>query len=295
MEIRTLRYFLAAARAESITQAAEQLHLTQPNLSRQLRELEEELGTILFLRGNGITLTEEGRIFRRRAEEMMELLDKARSEVTAAMGSVSGDIYIGCAETNAMRIIIRLIKVLREQYPAIHFHITSGHEDVVTERLDRGILDLGVLIEPTKLKKYDSIRLPTAETWGVLIRRDDPLSEKECIKPGDLVDQPLICSSRELFQNQFLTWAGCKQESMNIIASYNLLFNASLMVEEGLGYAVCLDGIIPDVANHPLCFRPLEPRMTSNVYVVWKQYQVFSNVAQLFLSRLQNELESAVT
>lgn len=290
MELRTIRYFLAVAQEKNITRAADRLHLTQPNLSRQLRELEEELGTVLFIRGRGITLTEEGQIFRKRAEEMMELLDKARTEVTTSVRDISGDIYIGCAETDVMRIVLRIIKKIRDQYPGIHIHITSGHEEVVSERLDRGLLDFGVFMEPVDLQKYEFIRLPAADTWGLLLRKDDPLAQKSSICSIDLVGLPLICSNQGLFQNQLAGWSGKNQGKMDIVATYNLLFNASLMVEEGLGYAICLDKIIPTTADRPLCFRPLEPKIEAGVSVAWKKYQVFSKAAQIFLSHLQYDL-----
>ncbi len=288
MELRTLRYFLAAAQEESITRAAERLHLTQPNLSRQLRELEEELGAVLFLRGRGIVLTEEGRLFRKRAEEMMELLDKAQSEITVSVKNVSGDISIGCAETNAMRLVMRVVKSIRDVHPDVRIHITSGHEVVVDERLDRGLVDFGVFMEPTDLQKYDFIRLPAANTWGLLMRKDHPLAEKAAIHPKDLIGVPLICSNQNLFQNQLAGWARSAQNKMDIIATYNLLFNASLMVEEGLGCAICLDGIIPTTRDRPLCFRPLEPRMEAGISVAWKKHQVLSKACQLFLDRLQH-------
>ncbi|MCI9170501.1 MAG: LysR family transcriptional regulator [Lawsonibacter sp.] len=290
MELRALRYFLAVAREESITRAAERLHLTQPNLSRQLRELEEELGTTLFIRGRGITLTEEGQIFRKRVEETMELLDKARTEVAASAQDIGGDIYIGCAETDVMRIVFHIIKKIRDQYPGIHIHLTSGHEEVVAERLERGLLDFGVFMEPTDMQKYEFVRLPETDTWGLLIRKDDPLAMNPSIRPRDLVGLPLICSNQELFQNQLAGWSGKIQDKMEIIATYNLLFNASLMVEEGLGYAICLDKIIPTTADRPLCFRPLEPRMEAGISVAWKKYQVFSKAAQIFLNHLQSNL-----
>ena len=164
----------------------------------------------------------------------MELLDKAQSEITASVENVSGDISIGCAETDAMRIVIRVIKDIREIHPDIHIHITSGHEVVADERLDRGLVDFGVFMEPTDLQKYDFIRLPAADTWGLLIRKDYPLAEKAAIRPKDLIDIPLICSSQNLFQNQLAGWARSAQDKMDIIATYNLLFNASLMVGIGL-------------------------------------------------------------
>lgn len=287
MELRTLRYFLAVAKERSITHAAESLHLTQPNLSRQLKELEDELGTTLFQRGRRITLTEEGVILRKRAQEMVELLDRAKTEITACMESVGGDICIGCAETDAMRILIRALKELRTAHPDIRFHMLSGHEEVVAERLDRGLLDFGVFMEPADMQKYDFIRLPAADTWGLLMRKDDPLAEQDFITPEDLLKLPLILSNQALFRNQLAGWLGGTDRKLNIIATYNLLFNASLMVEEGIGYALCLDRIIPTAADRPLCFRPLEPRVEVGICVGWKKYQTFSKASELFLNTLR--------
>ncbi|MDE7243961.1 MAG: LysR family transcriptional regulator [Oscillospiraceae bacterium] len=286
MELRTLRYFLAVAKEQSITHAAESLHLTQPNLSRQLKELEDELGTSLFHRGRRVTLTEEGLILRKRAQEIMELLDKAKSEITASIESVGGNVSIGCAETDAMRILMQAMKTLRTTHPDIHFHITSGHEEVVAERLDRGLLDFGVFMEPTDMQKYDFIQLPAADTWGILMRKDDPLAEHISITPKDLMTLPLISSNQVLFQNQFSGWLGGTDKRVNIIATYNLLFNASLMVEEGIGYALCLDRIIPTTADRPLCFRPLEPKVEAGICIGWKKYSKFSKASELFLDTL---------
>ena len=232
-------------------------------------------------------MTEEGQLFRKRAAEMMELLDKAQSEITASVENVSGDINIGCAETDAMRIVMRVVKSIRDVHSDVHIHITSGHEVVVDERLDQGLVDFGVFMEPTDLQKYDFIRLPAADTWGLLMRKDHPLAEKAAIRPKDLIGVPLICSNQNLFQNQLAGWARSAQDKMDIIATYNLLFNASLMVEEGLGCAICLEGIIPPTQDRLLRFRPLEPRMEAGISVAWKKNQVLSKARHLFMDRLQ--------
>lgn len=294
MELRTLRYFLAVAREENITRAAEQLHLTQPNLSRQLKELEEELGTTLFLRGGRkITLTEEGVILRKRAEEMAELEEKTRTEITSAVENITGDLWIGCAETDAMRLLIRAMKALREAHPDIRIHLISGNAEIVKERLERGLLDFGVFIEPGDLRKYDFIRLPIVDIWGLLMRKDSPLAEKKSIAPKDLRGLPLICSHQDLVRNELSGWMGGDYDRLDLVATYSLVYNASLMVEEGLGYALSLDKIIPTTEDRPLCFRPLEPRLEAGISIAWKKYQVFSKAAGLFLKQLQQDIIAA--
>lgn len=291
MELRVLRYFLAAAREKSITGAAEALHVTQPTLSRQLMELEEELGKKLLIRGNRqLTLTDEGLLLRKRAEEIIELVQKAENEVSAADETLSGDIYIGGGETDAMRIIARTAKRLQEEYPQIRYHLFSGNAEDVAERLDHGLLDFGVLIEPFNMKKYDFIRLPVTDHWGVLMRKDSSLASKEVIKPQDLIDLPLLCSRQTMVRNEISGWIGKDFEKLNIVTTYNLIFNASLMVEEGLGYALALDKLINTSGHNTLCFKPLEPKMEVGLDIVWKKYQVFSRATEVFIDRLQEDI-----
>lgn len=293
MELRTLRYFLAVAREENITRASEQLHLTQPNLSRQLKELEEELGTALFLRGGRkITLTEEGHILRKRAEEMVELEEKTRTEIASSVEQVTGDLWIGCAETDAMRLLIRAMKALREIHPDIRLHITSGNAEVVGERLERGLLDFGLFIEPCNLHNYDYIRLPITDIWGLLMRKDSPLAEKRSVTSKDLSGPPLICSHQDLARNGLAGWTGGGYDRLSVVATYNLLYNASLMVEEGIGYALTLDKIIPITKDRPLCFRPLEPRLEAGISIAWKKYQMPSKAAGVFLEQLQRDISA---
>lgn len=292
MEFRVLRYFLTVAREGSITGAANSLHLTQPTLSRQLQELEKELGQKLFIRGKyKVSLTPEGMFLRKRAEEIVEMVEKTEAEFNSISDIVSGDIYIGCGETDSMKYIAKAMKELQNGYPDIKFHIFSGNAEDVVEKLDKGLLDFGVLIQPIDLSKYDHITMPEKDVWGVIMRKDSPLASKKVIKLEDLADVPLI-ASRQMSKKYsassgFLDWFGEKFEKLNITATYNLVFNADIMVEEGLGYAVTLDKLIKENENSSLCFRPLEPRLESGLDIVWKKYQVFSPAARLFLDKLK--------
>ena len=291
MELRVLRYFLAVAREESISGAAEALHVTQPTLSRQMMELEEELGKTLFLRGKRkISLTEEGMFLRKRAQEIVTLVVKTESEFSAAEETISGDVHIGGGETDAMRLIARAAHRLQPAYPHIAYHLFSGNADDVTERLDRGLVDFGVFIEPADLSKYDFIKLPVTDIWGVLMRKDCPLAARATIRPQDLLGLPLLASNQHLVKNEFSGWFGEGYEKLNIITTYNLLYNASIMVEEGMGYALCLDKIVRTAGGSPLCFRPLEPKLEVGLHIAWKKYQFFSKAAEKFLECLQREI-----
>ena len=291
MELRVLRYFLAVAREESISGAAEALHVTQPTLSRQMMELEEELGKTLFLRGKRkISLTEEGMFLRKRAQEIVTLVEKTESEFSAAEETISGDVHIGGGETDAMRLIARAAHRLQSAYPHIAYHLFSGNADDVTERLDRGLVDFGVFIEPADLSKYDFIKLPVTDIWGVPMRKDCPLAARATIRPQDLLGLPLLASNQHLVKNEFSGWFGEGYEKLNIITTYNLLYNASIMVEEGMGYALCLDKIVRTSGGSPLCFRPLEPKLEVGLHIAWKKYQFFSKAAEKFLECLQREI-----
>lgn len=289
MELRVLQYFLAVARENSISGAAEFLHLSQPTLSRQLKELEEELGKQLFIRGNRkITLTEEGMILRKRAEEVIELIQKAEDEIAASDDMLAGDILIGAGETDGNRFLIKAINAMQQDHPLVHFHIISGDKAMITEAIDRGSIDFGIVFGNIDFTKYDSIPVPYEDTWGVLMRRDAPLAEKNMITAEDLMDQPLIIS-RQAFQNlEFKNFFHCEQEKLNIAATYSLLFNGSLMVEEGMGYAICFDKLVNVSGDSNLCFRPLEPQIRNHMSIIWKKYQIFSKPAQKFLQKLQD-------
>lgn len=290
MEFRVLQYFLAVAREQSISGAAEFLHLSQPTLSRQLKDLEDELGKQLFVRGNRrITLTEEGMLLRKRAEEIVDLVKKTEDEITVSDETITGDIHIGTGETDAMRLIIKAAKHLKEEYPEIHYHISSDDAQDVVERLDKGLIDFGVLIGQVDISKYDYIPFPIQDTWGVLMQQDSPLAKKDYIVPEDLWDKPIIISRQVVDNSDLGKWLQHKVSSLNIVATYNLIYNGSLMVDEGLGYALCLDKLINMTGNSHLCFRPLKPELKVNLNIVWKKYQIFSKAAEKFLEQIQRE------
>lgn len=291
MELRVLQYFLAVAREQNISAAAESLHLSQPTLSTQLKAMEQELGKQLLIRGgNGsrkVTLTEEGMILRKRAEEILELVKKTTDEITYSDTAIAGDIYIGAGETDGIRLFARAAKHLQGKYPDIHFHISSGNALFVLEQLDKGLIDFGLVYGSVDRTKYHSIEMPVKDVFGVLMRRDSPLAEKECITPEDLTKLPLIVSRQEERDGwPLLAQIDPDISRLNIAATYTLIFNASLMVEEGLGYAICFDRLINTTGNSRLCFRPLKPQFDTTANVIWKKYQLLSKAADKFLDYL---------
>ena len=292
MELRVLRYFLAVAREQGITAAAETLHITQPTLSKQLRELEEELGKKLFTRGNRkITLTEEGMFLRKRAQEIVELADKTEANFAAGVGSVSGDIFIGSGETGAVRYLGRTLYKMRSIYPGVRFHLFSGNGEDVSDRLDKGLIDFALFVGMTDLKKYDYLKLPYSHRWGLILRRDDPLAAHEAVTPEMLMNVPILCSRQALIQNELSGWLGRPFDELNLAGTYNLIYNASIMVEEGLGCAVCIDRLLDTSGDSAVCFRPFEPAIDAELFIAWKKYQLFSAAAGKFLEMLQQELD----
>lgn len=292
MELRVLRYFLTIAREGSITNAANVLHVTQPTLSRQIHDLEEELGQRLFVRGSrNMSLTAEGMILRKRAEEIISMVDKTEAEFHSMSNVVSGDIYIGGGETEAVKLIAQIVCELRSAYPEIHYHLYSGNAEDVTERLDKGLLDFGLLIQPADISKYDYLNIPAKDTWGVIMRKDSSLAEKETIRKEDLLNVPLICSrqviSKERHRNEFAEWFGEDFDKLDIVTTFNLVYNAAIMVEAGVGYAITIDKIANTTESSSLCFRPLCPQLDSGLNVIWKKNQVFSAAAELFLEKLR--------
>ena len=287
MEIRVLRYFLAVAREQSISAAAEALHISQPTLSRQLMDMEEDLGKQLFIRGNRrITLTDNGMLLRQRAEEIIDLIDKTEAELIADDDSVSGDIYIGAGETEVMRSIAKIAKEIQNDYPDIHYHLFSGNAESVMERLDKGLLDFGLLLDANDASKYDYIELPSSDRFGILMRKDSSFATLDSISFDDLKKLPLIISSQPHYDKSTEKQMNKILSSLNVIATYNLIYNASLFVEEGLGYALCLDNLIRISDDSPLCFIPLKLQHVIRAYVVWKKNQVFSKAADIFFKRL---------
>ena len=298
MEIRVLKYFLAVAREGSITGAANSLHLTQPTLTRQLQDLEKELKQKLLVRGkHKVTLTPEGMILRKRAEEIVDMVEKTEAEFLSINDTISGDIYIGGGESDCMKHIAAIIKEIQEDYPEIKFHIFSGNAEDVTEKLDKGLLDFGVLIQPVDLSKYDNIPLPDKDVWGVVMRKDSPLAKKDYIELDDLKNIPLINSRQAMrktsTRNEFIEWFQGEFEKLNTVATINLVYNATVMVKAGIGYAITLDKLADTSKESLLCFRPLKPKLESGLDIVWKKYQVFSPAAKLFLEKLKEKFSAA--
>lgn len=295
MELRVLRYFLAVAREESISDAAEFLHITQPTLSRQLMDLEEELGKQLLIRGKRnrkIMLTEDGMRLRKRAEEIVALADKTEAEFLAADEAVSGDVYIGCGESDAMCIIAKTAVKLRQDYPDIHFHLYSGNAEDVSERMEKGLLDFGIFITSANIDKYDYLKLPAYDTWGLIMRKSDKLAAKDFITPQDLEGLPLIMSRQALVQEDISRWGKKQIQNLNVVATYNLVYNAAIMTHEGFGYTLTLDKLANTGSDSDLCFRPLKPELRINLNLVWKKYQIFSKASQKFLEYLKNEINA---
>lgn len=291
MELRELKYFLAVTKEQSISKAAQALFITQPNLSRQMQNLERETGQQLFIRGTKkITLTEAGQLLRRRAEEIIELYNQTEAELNKPITDISGDIYIGGGESYVMGIIAKTARSVQSDYPNVKFHLFSGDSGTVSERLDKGLIDFGIFIQPFDLSKYDHLRLPLYDTWGVIMRKDSPLAEKEFIIPEDLWDKPIIRSRQSIGKNKISEWFRKNDDELNIVATGNLLYNMSLLVEEGLGYAITLDKIINTSGNSNLCFRPLYPELISHLDIAWKKYQVFPKCTEIFLKRLQEQI-----
>lgn len=296
MELRVLEYFLAVAREQNITAAAESLHISQPALSTQLKNMEDELGKQLLIRGvkgsRKVILTEEGMILRKRAEEILDLVKKTESEIQFSDESISGDVYIGAGETDVIRFFAQAARELKKTYPDIHYHISSGNFAFVIEKLDKGLIDFGLLYGTIDRSKYESIEIPIKDTFGVLMRKDSHLSKKEFITPEDLWNEPLIMSRQEERDG----WPVASKirrdvSKLNIVATYNFLFNGSLLVEEGLGHAICFDKLINTTGDSNLCFRPIKPEIETSPSIVWKKYQVFSKAAEKYLRQLQKLFE----
>ena len=290
METRALKYFLVAAREGSITKAANSLGLTQPNLSRQINILERDIGKKLFNRSNyKIKLTSEGILLKKRAEEIIDMIEKTRAEFKSSDKIIAGDIRIGGGETHAIELITKIMRNIQKDYPNIQYHLHSGNSDDVSEKLDKGLLDFGILIEPAGILKYDFIKIPAKDTWGVLMRKDSKLAKKKFITKNDLIKLPIICSRQAVYNrpsdNKFLEWFQSDFDKLNIVATYNLIYNASIMVKSGIGYAIGLDKLI-NTNGSSLCFVPLKPKLEAELNIVWKKEQVFSPASGIFLDAL---------
>lgn len=289
MEIRALQYFLVVAREENITKAAALLHITQPTLSRQLMQMEETLGVKLFHRGkHNIMLTEEGMLLRRRAQEIIDLAEKTTKELKHGEESVSGEISIGCGETQNMRPLSEMIATFQQKYPEVSFNIYTAIADDVKERLENGILDIGLLLEPVEISRYQYIRMPLKERWHVLMRKDDVLAEKEKITPDDLAGVPLIIAKRQSVRNKLENWLGHDTEKLHIVSTCNLShYNQQVMVASGIGVALVMD--FP-CSHNTLSMRPLEPELVSGCVLVWKKNQTLSPAMVRFIAHVKEWL-----
>ena len=288
MEIKTLRYFLAVAREESMTKAAEILHVTQPTLSKQLKALEDELGKKLFTRHSfSIRLTEEGILLRNRAEDLIGMADKIEQEFISLDDLTGGDLYFGLAESYQIQYLAREISSFKQKYPGLRYHITSGDTEQVIEKLDKGLLDFTVLAESPDTAKYEYVPFPDTDVWGLIIPADDKLAKKKTIRIDDLVSRPLFCSDQS-WENDIPRWAGNRMSELHLEGSFRLAYNGSMFAKEHLGYLLTFNKLIDTSESSGLVFRPLSPKLETNLYLVWKKYQTFSPIASRFLSQIKD-------
>lgn len=289
MEFKALKYFLTAAREGSITKAANRLGLTQPNLSRQINMLERDIGKKLFIRSNyKIKLTSDGVLLKKRAEEIMDMVDKTREDFKSSDSIIAGDIYIGAAETETISSIAKIIKGMRKDFPNIMYHIHSGNYGDITEKLDKGLIDFGILIEPADLSLYDYIDIPTNEVWGILARRDSKIAKKKFVEKKDLINLPIIIPTtivkNKSHNNKFLQWFDDDIEKLNTVLTINLVYSSIFMVKEGIGHPLTINNI----NTENICFIPLKPKVKPRINIVWKKNQIFSPASKIFLDRIYN-------
>ena len=283
MEIRVLRYFLEIAREGSMTAASEVLHVSQSALSKQMKELETELGKKLFRRGSrSVSLTDEGILLRRRAEDILDMVDKTTDEFKAIDDLQGGDVYLGCAESYLISSVARKIKNFKMRYPLFRYHIISGDRTVVIDRLDRGLLDFGVVVEMPNLDRYQYLELPGCDRWGVIMPKNHPLSQKKTIHVEDLYGEELICSEQSV-EVDIPRWCGKNIDKLNFTGNTNLAYNGSVFVKEGLGLMLTFEHLIQPSDENGLVFRPLEPKLENKMYLIWKKYQVFTPIAKRLL------------
>lgn len=285
MELRVLEYYLMVAREENITKAAQVLHITQPTLSRQMMQLEEELGVRLFERGrHSILLTEDGLLLKRRAQEMVELAQKTKKEFDREEGELTGEIAIGSGETRSVHFLGETAAAFHRRYPKVTFSLYSAIADDIKDRIEKGLLDMGLLTEPVEISRYGFVRIPRKEQWGVVVPKDSPLAKKDCVRPEDLVDVPLFISRREIVQEELANWFGDVFDRLTILGTYNLLYNAAVMVQDLGGAALCfrLGGTYEDTR-----FVPLSPKLETGSVVVWKKNHIASPVVGRFIDYLK--------
>lgn len=290
MDIRVLKYFLAVVQEESVTRAAEAIHTTQPNLSRQLNLLEEELGCKLFERGSRkITLTEEGLFLHKRAKEIVELTERTESDLSLLKEAASGVVHIGGIETHVMRFLAHTILTLKDVYPQIQYDFFSGSIAEITDWLNKGLLDFGVVVAPVDMQKYDYIKLPVNDRFGVVMRKDCPLAKLPSIRPEDIGDYPVWVAHQQIEGNVLSSWLGRDLQSLNIVSTFNLITTPAMMIEEGFGMAFTFDHLVNTGENSNLCFRPLEPKIEADIFLIWKKYQMFTRAASVFLEEVRRK------
>ena len=291
MELRTMRYFLAVAREENMTRAAELLHVTQPTLSKQLKSLEDELGKKLFTRHSfSVQLTEEGILLRKRAEDLIKMADKITAEFLTLDDVLGGDVYFGLAESYQIRHLASAIKQFKNTFSDMRYHITSGDTEQVTEKLDKGVIDFAVLAEEPNAAKYHSLAFPEADLWGVVMPADCPLAKKQAVCAEDLAGLPLFCSEQG-WNRDISRWSGNQMDELRLEGSFRLSYNGSLFVKEGLGYLLTFQNLIDTSPGSGLVFRPLTPVLETKIYMIWKKYQVFTPVAERLSEYLRNRFE----
>lgn len=287
MDIRTMQYYLVIVREGTISSAAEALHVAQPSLSRQMKDLEAELGAVLFERGNRrITLTEEGRILRRRAEEIVRLMQMTEEEIAGVKNYVSGMVRIGAGESCTFHYLSRTVSLLTREHPNIRFQIISGDTRDLMDELNNGLIDFAVIFTEFDHSLYQSMELPSEDIFGLLMPKSCELAKKNAIRMSDLKGLPVLISRAS---ESYFASSGRFPE-LDVIATYNLIYNASLMVEDGVGYALCFDGLINTTGNSPLCFRPITPAVKVTGTLIWKKYQVFPPAVQLFIERILDNI-----
>ncbi|HAW16463.1 MAG TPA: LysR family transcriptional regulator [Clostridiales bacterium] len=287
MEIKNLKYFLAVAREENMSRAAEQLHVSQPTLSKALKALEEELGKKLFVRHSfSISLTEEGMLLRDRASDLVSMADKIEQEFTTLDDITGGEIYLGLAESYQIRYLAREIYKLKQRYPHFTYHITSGDTEQVTEKLDKGLLDFAVLCETPDSSKYEYVRFPQSDEWGAIISTSDPLSKKKAITVSDLKGQPLFVSEQS-WNNEIKAWARDRFSDLTLEGSFRLSYNGSVFARENLGILLTFKDLI-NTEGTDLVFKPLSPKLYSDLYLIWNRYQTFTPIAEKFLDQIRN-------
>jgi len=295
MEIRTLRYFLAVAREENMSKAAEILHVTQPTLSKRLRSLEDELGKKLFTRHSfSIELTEEGILLRNRAEDLIAMADKIEKEFVSLDDITGGELFLGLAESWQIRYLARTIKEFKTRYPNLRYHITSGDTEQIADKLDKGILDFLVLAEQPDPRKYEYLEFPQADVWGLVFPENDRLAEKEVITVNDLIGLPLFCSE-QAYNDVIRNWAGNRFSELHLEGSFRLSYNGSVFAREGLGYLLTFANLIDTSDGSGLTFRYLSPRLETRIYLAWNKYQTFTPIAERFLRQVQKSFTNKET